>query len=431
MRSDFYQHFNSGDHLFRQGEIGDAAYIIEKGLVEIYIEKSGKRVIIANLSEGDLLGEMAIIDQAPRNASAMAVQATDVIAIPLSYIQQKIDYSDATVRFFMQVLMTRYRDIYARLMHVIEGINPNASNYESLNDSTSDQIKSIMHQYLEMQDRILNAVNTSAILHDKNPDLTDLRHTRRDLSIEKSLQLALQQDQFVLYYQPIVDLSSGQISGCEALVRWQHPEQGFQTPELFIPHCENSGLIIELGYLIAEQACRFQKFIADSFKPDFFTSINLSIKQFDDQDLIARLVSIVDAEASLPDLIKFEITESLLMSNPEQMHAALTELRQNGIKLVIDDFGTGYSSLSYLHRFPFDSLKIDKSFVSTILHNKKSEAIVKSLVNLGHNLGMNLIAEGIETGYEEDLIKQYQVELGQGYLYGTPLSAEEFQKLLE
>ena len=374
---------------------------------------------------------MAIIDESPRNASAVALEPTDVIVIPLQHMQQKIEYSDPTVRFILKVIMTRYRDIYARLMHVLEGVVPNASSYQTHSETTSDKIKNIMQQYLEMQDRILNAVNTAVPLDDNNLDQTDLSKTKRLLSIEKNLQRAFAEEQFVNFYQPIVDLQSGQICGCEALVRWQHPQQGLLTPEYFIPHCENSGMIIDLGYLITRQTCSFQQTMASRFNPDFFASINLSTKQFDDETLIPRLIEIVDEHASQPSRIKFEITESLLMSNPEQAHEALNELKQHGVKLVIDDFGTGYSSLSYLHRFPFDFMKIDQSFVNTMLHNKKSKTIVKSLVDLGHNLGMQLIAEGIESQYEEQLIKDYQVELGQGYLYGTPLTAEQFQKLLK
>ena len=160
-------------------------------------------------------------------------------------------------------------------------------------------------------------------------------------------------------------------------------------------------------------------------------SINLSSKQFESADLTSNMASIVQNFASSPGQIKFEITESLLMTNPDLAQSALSELKETGVRLAIDDFGTGYSSLSYLHQFPFDTLKIDRSFVSTMLQNKKSNEIVKSLIDLSHNLGMEVVAEGVETTFEADMIKQYRAELAQGYLYSKPITAEAFKKLLQ
>ena len=429
MQTSYQSRFYAGQALFTQGDEGDCAFIIEKGTVEVYINKNDKKMIIATLVAGDLLGEMAIIDQQPRTASAVALEDTEVIIIPSDYVSQKIEHSDATVRFFLKVIMERYRDLHARLNQVFEGINPDESAYQDMYASTKNVVNNLMHQYLEMQDRILSAVNTAQTLPCNNQENKDVALTKVTLSTEKELEQALVNNEFRLLYQPIIDLSSGQIKGCEALVRWQHPQRGLLGPFEFISHAENTGLIIPLGYWIAEQACQFQKTMAHKIRRDFFTNINLSGKQFEAKDLTQQLSQIVHSHADSANMIKFEITESLLMANPELANAALKELKETGVQLAIDDFGTGYSSLSYLHRFPIDVLKIDRSFVSTMLQNVKSAEIVKSLVDLSHTLGMEVVAEGIETTFEEKILMEYRADFGQGYLYSKPATAQEIQNV--
>ena len=423
-------HYKVGEYLFNQGDEGDCAFIIESGTVKVYINKPKQQLVIATLVAGDLFGEMAIIDHLPRTASAIALEDTDVIIIPSEYVQQKIELSDPTVRFFLRIIMERYRDMHARLMKVLDGINPDEADYQDMYATTTNVVRNLMHQYLEMQDRIRTAVNYCPDLQGKRRESRDISTTRKTLKIEKSIEQGLENNEFRLFYQPILDLSSMEIKGCEALVRWQHPDRGLLGPFDFIPHAENTGLILPLGYWIAEQGCRFQQQIASRFRSDFFTNINLSGKQFEDNQLVTRMNDIVSKFAHSPSAIKFEITESLLMADPEKACASLNELKESGARLAIDDFGTGYSSLSYLHRFPFDTLKVDRSFVSTLLQNKKSNQIVKSLIGLAHNLDMNVVAEGIETSYEEEVIQGYQAEFAQGFLYSRPVEAEQFIELL-
>ncbi len=425
MDSEFKLSFKAGESLFEEGDEGDCAFIIEKGEIEVFFTKNNQKLMICTLKEGDLLGEMALLDELPRTASAIAMENTEVIIIPREYITQKIEYSDPTVRFFLKVILERYRDLRTRMNHVFEGLTPDQSYNQEMYASTSSVVKNLMFQYLDMQERILSAVSTSDAKDDPNKSYEDVTITRKVINANHSLEKALEKKEFRLLYQPIIDLSNGEISGCEALVRWQHPTKGLIGPLEFIPQAESSGLITPLGYWIAEEACGFQKRISQTNKPDFFTNINLSGKQFEDKNLIEKLDQIVQNFAGLPELIKFEITESLLMANPEMANDALNRLKETGVKLAIDDFGTGYSSLSYLHRFPFDTLKIDRSFVNTMMQNKKSNEIVKSLIDLSHNLGMNVVAEGIETKYEETMIKNYRSEYGQGFLYAKPLTEDE------
>ena len=213
-------------------------------------------------------------------------------------------------------------------------------------------------------------------------------------------------------------------------MRWQHPSGKLFPPSRFIAQAEDTGLIIDLGYWIAEQTCSFQKRISSESQQPLFVSINLSGKQFEDQLLIPTLADIMDRTGVIREQIKFEITESLLVANPELANKSLNELKETGAKLAIDDFGTGYSSFSYLHRFPFDTLKVDRAFVSAMLRNEKSNEIIKTLVNLSHDLGMDVVAEGIETEREADMLEQYNAEYGQGYYFSRGVTEEELIKLL-
>jgi EAL domain-containing protein (putative c-di-GMP-specific phosphodiesterase class I) len=429
---DFTTHFAENDFLFEEGDVGECAYIIESGSVELSIDKGGKILIIATLGEGEVLGEMAIIDKRPRTATARALEETKTIAIPLDYIEQKIEAADPTVRLFLRLVMERYRDIHARLSHVLESMS--SSHDEVLGDeidSPTAEIRNIMSQYMDMQKRITSALSLSTFKAKKSAlGEETIKSTRKLVTEEKILKAALKNDEFCVYYQPIVELKTGKTVGCEALVRWNHPSGKLVYPSEFIERAETSGLIIDLGYWIAERACQFQSRLNNQFEQALFVTINLSGKQFDDSGLIQSLADIMDSTGVVHEQIKFEITESLLLNNPELAGEALFKLKETRAKLVIDDFGTGYSSFSYLHRYPFDTMKIDGSFVQAMLRNKKSNEITKSLVNLSHDLGMNVVAEGISSRSEAELLRDYDTEYGQGFYFSKAVAEEAFIKLL-
>ncbi len=431
--SDSQTSFDTDEFIFREGDPGDCAYIIESGMVEVALDKDGRKLVMATLTKGDILGEMAIIDRLPRSASARAIVPTEVMAIPLDYVSQKIEQSDPTVRMFLRLAMARYRDLNARLGQVFEGLSLGQLDDEGDGFAASTmELKSLIPQFLEMHKRIDSAVtkptqsDSGAIFGEKTLEITKLLVTE-----DKMLQAAMTKKEFRLHYQPIVDLSNNKIVGCEALVRWNHPSGELLLPSRFLTHVENSDLIIDLGYWIAEQACDFQSRLCNDFQHDIFVAINLSGKQFEDQFLVPSLADIMDKTGARRERIKFEITESLLIDNPELATQSLHQLKETGAKLAIDDFGTGYSSFSYLHRFPFDTLKIDRVFVSAMARSEKSNQIVKSLVNLSHDLGMDVVAEGIETEQEAELMRGFQTAFGQGFYYSKPVNETEFVKLLQ
>jgi len=234
-------------------------------------------------------------------------------------------------------------------------------------------------------------------------------------------------------YQPITRLASNQLAGFEALLRWDHPTKGRLGADDFVPIAEETGLITELGtYVLSqalEQAVRWHKTLPRERDP-LFVSVNVSSRQLFRQDLVQEIRLLLAREAVPKGTLKLEITESLVMENPERAVEILTWLKTFGASLALDDFGTGYSSLSYLHRFPCDTIKIDRSLVRDSGVNGSSPMILKSIIALAHELGKEVVAEGIETERDAAYLRSIGCEFGQGYYYGEPMSAKDVAGLL-
>jgi predicted signal transduction protein with EAL and GGDEF domain len=250
------------------------------------------------------------------------------------------------------------------------------------------------------------------------------------LVLENGLHHALERNEFLLHYQPQVDLRTGEIAGMEALVRWQHPELGLVSPAMFIPVAEDSGLIVSIGEWVLRTACAQNKaWQLAGFKP-ISVAVNLSARQFRQPDL-AEMVAGILAETGLDSAcLELELTESLVMQDVEKTIATLSKLKAMGIKLSIDDFGTGYSSLSYLKRFPIDTLKIDQSFVRDITTDPDDAAIAKAIISMAHDMQLRVIAEGVETEAQKTFLQQRHCDEMQGYLFSRPVPAEAFETLL-
>jgi len=251
------------------------------------------------------------------------------------------------------------------------------------------------------------------------------------LEMENNLRRAVERNELQLYYQPIISLRSNRLVGFEALIRWQHPEQGLISPAQFVPIAEETGLIVSIGRWILRQACLQIKQWQQQF-PDWSeltVNVNLSSKQFSSN--LADQVEQILVETGLePHYLKLEITESLLMSHAESAIATLSQLKQLGIQLAIDDFGTGYSSLSYLHRLPIDTLKVDRSFIQRVDSDGEQLAIVRTIITLAWNLGMEVVAEGVETPKQLSQLRALRCEYAQGYLFSQPLNVEAIEALL-
>lgn len=239
------------------------------------------------------------------------------------------------------------------------------------------------------------------------------------LQIENDMRHALLNNEFTLHYQPIVNVRQGQISAYEALIRWRHPERGLLYPMDFIPQAESSGLILPMGLLVLEQALRQYKLWAPR-KPGLNISVNLSARQLAQPDLADEVRRILEQCDVSPSNLTLEITESVVMENASQALVHLTNLHNLGVRLAIDDFGMGYSSLSYLHQFPVDLLKIDRSFVQRMLENEAQAQLVRTIIQMGHTLGLEVLAEGVEEVEQYEMLRDMGCELIQGYYIARP-----------
>ena len=294
-----------------------------------------------------------------------------------------------------------------------------ASDYEQVSDMLRDA-ETAMHQA-----KARGKARYEVFGHDMHGELMSR------LKMETDLRRACERDELFVDYQPIVSLGSRTLIGFEALVRWRHPEFGLVPPKDFIPVAEETGQILTIGQTVLESACRQAREWQQSYPAaPLFVSVNLSVKQFNQPGLVENIASLLEQFQLPPRCLKLEITESVFSDNIEAAVGLLTQLRELGVQLSIDDFGTGYSSLSYLQRFPIDTLKIDRSFVTQMMENEENLAIVRTIVALAQNLGMDVVAEGVETEDQLKLLRKLECENGQGYLFSTPLGGRQLDQFI-
>jgi diguanylate cyclase (GGDEF)-like protein len=259
------------------------------------------------------------------------------------------------------------------------------------------------------------------------------KHTHdaiRRLALETDLRKALDRESFCSHYQPIVDTESGRIVGAEALARWEHPLRGLLRPAEFIPIAEETGLIVPLGARILRDACARMQAWHASGHAGLRLSVNLSARQFHQQDLALQVEAILRETGLTPELLELEITESIAMQNIDASVVALRGLKALGVRITIDDFGTGYSSLSYLKKFPIDTIKIDQAFVQDVSSDSNDAAIVRAAIVMAHELKLNVIAEGVETAEQVAFLRRRRCTEMQGYLFSRPMPADRFGELL-
>ena len=392
----YSKRYKSGEVIFRQGDPGDHAYFIETGKVDVIIEKDGGPVVIASLGAGEIIGEMSMIDDAPRSATVIPVEDTEVIVIQRSRFLKPLTSVDPMMNLILRVVLTRFRHAQNRYSGIAS--DPNR------NDGSLEQIR---------------------------------RLAFKRINDERDLMRGLKNNEFQMYFQPIVSMETGCIAGFEALMRWISDEAGFVSPDHFIPLAEQTGMIVELGRFAMEQSLAAHKGFAETFAKKFpkepapFMSTNVSGLQLSSLDEIDALGGIIHDSGIDLAQVKLEITETLMVENPDHASNALRKLKALGISLAIDDFGTGYSSLSYLHMFPLDTLKIDRAFVNSMEESENSRRIVHSIAGLAHALGMNMVAEGIETKHQMDALRTLGCQYGQGYLFSKPQPASEIMALID
>lgn len=250
------------------------------------------------------------------------------------------------------------------------------------------------------------------------------------LALENRLRRALENEEFRLVYQPEVDVYTSEIIGMEALVRWYNPEAGMVSPGQFIPLAEETGLIVPLGEWVMREACEQNKLWREMGFPPLRVSVNLSARQFQEADLLITIESILRETGLDATGLTIELTESIIMADPEKTINILQQLKAMGIHIAIDDFGTGYSSLSYLKRFPLAILKIDKSFIDGVTQDAEDAAIVTAITQMAHSLKLRIVAEGVEQAEQLEYLKDCACDAYQGYYFSKPVAAEDFTKLL-
>jgi len=385
--ADKYRRFLAeGEWLFHEGDEGDTAFVIENGLLEICRETDGGRERVAQLGPGEMIGEMTLIDKLPRSASAFARLPTRLRVLTRSHLDEKLADADPLLRVLLKMILKRYR-----------------SATHGASQGTAEEAQ---------KDR-------DAVI--------------RRIELEHELEQALERKEFVLYFQPIVDLSSFVTAGFEALVRWVSPTRGFVPPGEFIPVVEESHLIHGVGKWILHEGCEALgrlNSVAPVHGERIFMNINLSGKQLSTPDIFGEVQRAIAGSGIAPEQLKLEITESLLMNNLDTATELLDRCRELGVRIALDDFGTGYSSLGYLRRLPVNTIKVDRSFVAPVTEDAGSGKILRAISALGHSLGMNLVAEGIETREQALAVSDLGFEYGQGFLFSKAVPEAQARELL-
>lgn len=397
------------------------------------------RFKVINDSLGHDFGDKLLVETASRlltclnHGDLLARLGGDEFAILLRDLRRLEDATRIADRVYASLnrpFLIEDRDVY---LTVSIGIAPSAERYNKAEEILRDA--DIVMYHSKTSDSRRYEIFDSA-MHNRLLERHQLEnHFRRavsSISASSPDSPTTAESQFRVVFQPIVSLSSDRVVGFEALSRWHHPQLGAISPGKFIPIAEESGEIVPLGIWVLHRACLQLQCWQDQFPQlaSLTMSVNLSARQLLDPQLIPQIDRILELTGVTGDRIKLEMTESVLIENAEISSRTLSQLRQRNIQLSMDDFGTGYSSLSYLHRFHFDILKIDRSFVNTLKTGRESSSIVQAIIALAHNLQMNTVAEGVETEIQKQILKHLGCEYGQGYLFARPLSSESATQLL-
>ena len=376
-----------GEVLFREGEHGHEAYVIESGSVEIRAQRAEGPVVLACLKSSDIFGEMALVGEPTRSASAIALEATILAVITHEYLTERLNHADPMLRHLLRVTTARHR----------QALRGNGA---------------------------AGPAQVEAPAPDRELALKRLR-------IEQDIERACERKEFELHYQPIVRTTDGSVAGFESLIRWNKPGAGRVSPAEFIPVAEESGLIRAIGRWIVDTAFsavqeleQVQRQVAPQ-APPLFVTVNLSTRQMGDAELFGTIEQSLAAHQLPPQRVKLEITESMVMENPQIALELLQRCKALGTKLAVDDFGTGHSSLSYLHKFPVDTLKLDRSFLLDMPTSEASRKIVRAVVKLAADLGMDSVFEGVETAEQAQSCREVGVTYIQGFYYSRGLSLAE------
>ena len=386
---------DEGAYLIRQGEASTCGYLIECGSVEVLIERDNGERLLAVLGEGEIVGEMALIDRAPRTASVRALEKCLLLPITAESLEKRLAAADPVLHLVLGTILDRFRAMLG----------------------TTDCVPSAERA----------PYRTAALRAAANAELR----------LEREFAEALVEGQIAVHYQPIVRLSDGCLTGFEALARWVHPVRGLIPPITFVPIAEASGSSGALTHACLTQVMRDLPVLRSRGMPrrthvaDPRISVNISGHDLMIAGFIDELVAIVTQGGGSPNDITLELTETMLVRNPGEAAVALQHARDLGFKIAVDDFGTGYSTLNYIRTLPIDMLKIDKSFIQGMTECATTRSIVASTLMLAASLEIPVVGEGIEIGEQHGLLQMLGCDYGQGYLFGRPLPLAQVLGLID
>ena len=380
--------FTCGQQIFKAGDAGDCAYLIEEGSVEIIIVDQGQERRVGLMSKGEMFGEIALIDYQPRTATVRAVEKAVLVPIRRKLVEELLEKSDPILRHLLLVILERFR-------------SRQGNSAEPVAETKESQEHAIRRSTLKGE-------------------------ATQKLSLAHGITRALTHDEFKLYYQPICNLSDGHLAGFEALIRWHHPTNGMIQPMEFLWLAEQTGLIREIGIWTLERACRDWPTLRQytNYKSPF-VSVNLSATQLTSETLVDDVKGIAARHNMPATELKLELTETVMVERPELALQILNKMVELGISLALDDYGTGHSGLDNLQRYPVGTLKLDRAFIAPMLESAPSLEIVRSSIALAHMLGMDVVAEGIETAEVGAKLLEMKCNFGQGWLYGKPAALHD------
>jgi diguanylate cyclase len=379
----------AGECLFKEGDPGDYAYIIEEGEIEIFRQIAHEKHTLGTLKPGSIFGEISILDGRHRSASAIATQESLLTIVTRDQVEMRLKAADPILQMLLLVV-TRYFRL--------------AMIQSKSHEAELELARSPLDNAVDLDKRISQAVDL--------------------IRMESDLRTAVDEQQFRLLYQPIIHLPSGEISGFEALIRWQSPTRGFVRPDVFMTLAESTSLIVPIGKWVMEESARALKIIQEKTGKPLFMSINIASRQIEEADFLPTLLEKINLVGIKPEELKLEILERSLF-NREIATNWIKECHSQNFNLVLDDFGTGYSSLHYLNEYNLDGLKIDRSFVWGLGVNPQSPSICQAIIDLSKSLKMTVVAEGIETEAQAQALKEMGCTYGQGYFFAKPMPLEE------
>jgi EAL domain-containing protein (putative c-di-GMP-specific phosphodiesterase class I) len=386
--------FPAGTEIFHSGDLGNCAYIIDEGEIEIGIPLNAHQTVYNRLGPGELFGEMALIDDHKRIGTARALTDTVVRVVTSGQILDRLRHSDDVIAFILRITLMRYRDLLQQVRRAEDASNQaNLANDELAKPNSREAVSK--------------------------------------LKLENELREGFHNGELRLQFQPLVRLSDARLAGFEAFLRWQNPRHGLMSPGAFIPLAEETGLILPIWRWALAAAvgflARFQKASARSPLDEsrLVMSLNVTRHQIDDGETMEMLDRVAAEYGIAPEQIKLEFTEDALMSDYARTRGWISDLKQRRIKLSVDDFGTGYLSLGYLHQFDVDELKIDRSFVIEMLTEPRCMQIIRAIIGLARGLDLKTVAKGVEKPEQARLLREAGCDYGQGHHFARPLAEAE------